>query len=82
MSKFEIGDRVRDNGSGYPLQNGGQVGVVTGYWDKGHNPEVKFPTKDEPFPYLDSELELVSKKKPKGISGFIKKWESEYVTAS
>lgn len=82
MSKFEIGDKVRDNGRGYPIQNGGKVGVVIGYWGERRNPEVKFPTRYSSFAYMDSELELVSKKKPKGISGFIKKWEKEYATAS
>lgn len=81
MSKFKIGDRVRDNGRGYPVQNGSKVGVVTGYWGKSR-PEVKFPTRYATFPYLGSELELVSKKKPKSISGFIKKWEKEYARAS
>lgn len=80
MSKFEIGDKVR--AGEYPIQNGGKVGVVTGYWGESRNPEVKFPTRHHSFAYLDSELELVGKKIPKSISGFIKKWEKEYARAS
>lgn len=59
--KFKVGDKVKDNGSGYPSVNGGGlIGVVKGYNSCGRYCLVKFSNREEPWLYIDEELELTT----------------------
>lgn len=72
MAKFKPGDRVRKI-DGTPFSNGELVVTVSHYkYSAG-------PWFVETNSWLDDHfLELAAPCKPKGISGFIRKWEQEY----
>lgn len=60
--KFNVGDKVKDNGKGYPVSNGGLVGTVTGFKQDKVEPSITYimvnfdPDKNE-WPYVEEELE-------------------------
>lgn len=62
MTKYKVGDKVKDNGEGYPNVHEGLIGVVEGYSHCKRYCYVKFPSRDEVWHYLDEELELVAPK--------------------
>lgn len=65
--KFKVGDRVRDNGTGFPKTVQDQVGTVVGVPEEGEDDhgyvDVTFPfdfVNAKPYPtlvYIESELE-------------------------
>lgn len=60
--KYKVGDKVKDNGYGYPNVHDGLIGVVESYSHCGRYCYVKFPSRDDVWCYLDEELELVAPK--------------------